>query len=69
MNRDEMLTLLPAYEATLAQRFGVTELTLFGSFARDQAGDDRDVKQARSQRQRHLAPAHERLETPTTRLV
>jgi len=43
MNRDETLKLLRAHKAILAQRFGVTELALFGSFARDQATDDSDV--------------------------
>ena len=43
MNRDEVLNILRAHKATLAQRFGVTELALFGSFARDQATDDSDV--------------------------
>ena len=43
MNRDEVLNLLRAHKATLSQRFGVVELALFGSFARDQAADDSDV--------------------------
>ena len=43
MNRDEVLNVLRAHKATLTQRFGVTELALFGSFARDQATDDSDV--------------------------
>ena len=43
MNRDEVLNVLRAHKAILAQRFGVTELALFGSFARDQATDDSDV--------------------------
>ena len=43
MNRDEVLNVLRAHKATLAQRFGVTELALFGSFARDQAAADSDV--------------------------
>ena len=43
MNRDEVLDLLRDHKATLAQRFGVSELSLFGSFARDQATDDSDV--------------------------
>ena len=38
-----MLKLLQTHKATLAQRFGVTGLALFGSFARDQAADDSDV--------------------------
>ena len=43
MNRHTVLTLLRAHKATLSQRFGVTDLALFGSFARDQAADDSDV--------------------------
>ena len=43
MNRDEVLNVLRAHKATLTQRFGVAELALFGSFARDQATDDSDV--------------------------
>ena len=43
MNRDEVLNILRAHKAILVQRFGVTELALFGSFARDQATDDSDV--------------------------
>ena len=38
-----MLKLLRTHKATLAQRFGVTGLALFGSFARDQAANDSDV--------------------------
>ena len=43
MNRDEILGLLQEHKATLAQRFGVNTLTLFGSVARDQAKDNSDV--------------------------
>ena len=43
MNRDEVLGLLREHKATLAQRFGVTDLSLFGSFARDQATGDSDI--------------------------
>ncbi len=43
MKRDDVLKLLRTHKATLAQRFGVTELALFGSFARDQAADDSDL--------------------------
>ena len=43
MNRDEVLDLLRDHKATLSQRFGVAELSLFGSFARDQATDDSDI--------------------------
>lgn len=43
MTRDEVLKVLRTHKATLAQRFGVIELALFGSFARDQASDKSDV--------------------------
>ena len=43
MNRSELLKRLRAHKTTLVQNFGVTELALFGSFARDQAVDDSDV--------------------------
>ena len=43
MNRDEALDLLRAHKPELAERFGVTGLALFGSFARDQATDSSDV--------------------------
>ena len=43
MNRDEAMSLLQAHKPVLAERFGVTELALFGSFARDQATDRSDV--------------------------
>lgn len=43
MNRSELLKRLREHKTTLVQNFGVTELALFGSFARDQAADDSDV--------------------------
>ena len=43
MGRDEVLALLRAHKVTLAQRFVVADLALFGSFARDRSGDDSDV--------------------------
>ena len=43
MNRREILDVLRTHKPTLAQRFGVTELALFGSFARDEATDGSDV--------------------------
>ena len=43
MKRDDVLKLLRTHKATLAQRFGVTGLALFGSFARDQAADASDL--------------------------
>ena len=43
MTRDDVLDLLRAHKAVLAERFGVSELALYGSFARDQATDNSDV--------------------------
>ena len=44
MNRDEVLSVLRAHKATLAQRFGVADFALFGSIVRDQAdGRQTDV--------------------------
>ena len=43
MNRKEVLDVLRTHKPTLAERFGVTELALFGSFARDEANDESDV--------------------------
>ena len=43
MNRDEVLALLRTHKPVLMERFGVTALALFGSYARDQASDSSDV--------------------------
>ena len=43
MNRDEVLKLFRAHKAILAQRFGVTNLALFGSVARNEMSDDSDI--------------------------
>ena len=43
MERDEILHALRSHKSTLAERFGVTELALFGSFARGQAKEGSDV--------------------------
>ena len=43
MNRDEVLALLRTHKPILMERFGVTALALFGSYARDQASDNSDV--------------------------
>ena len=43
MNRSELLRLLQSHKQTLSERFGVTSLALFGSFARDEATDDSDL--------------------------
>ena len=43
MNRNEVLDTLRAHKPVLAERFGVSELALFGSFARDEATELSDV--------------------------
>ena len=43
MTKEELLDLLRQHKPTLAQNFGVTDLALFGSFARDEAVDESDV--------------------------
>jgi predicted nucleotidyltransferase len=43
MKRTDTLNLLRNLKPTLAQQFGVTQLALFGSTARDEARDDSDV--------------------------
>ena len=44
MTRDELLKLLREHKPTLARRFGVAELALYGSFARDSAAAYSDVE-------------------------
>ncbi len=43
MTRDEVIEALRAHRETLAERFGVQSLALFGSYARDAASDASDV--------------------------
>ena len=43
ISRQQILDALRKHKPVLEERFGVTELTLFGSFARDQATEDSDV--------------------------
>ena len=43
MTRDELLQILREHKPVLQERFGVTSLSLFGSFARDEGRDDSDV--------------------------
>ena len=43
MTRDEVIDTLRAHRATLAERFGVTSLALFGSYARGTATDSSDI--------------------------
>ena len=41
MNRDEVIETLREHRETLAERFGVTSLALFGSYARTRYRRDR----------------------------
>lgn len=43
MKRKQVLELLDEHKDTLAERFGVTKLALFGSTARDTAAEGSDV--------------------------
>jgi uncharacterized protein len=43
MKRADAIAILTACAAELRQRFGITELSLFGSVARDEAGEASDV--------------------------
>ena len=45
MSRDEILAQLRAHKPELVRRFGIVDLALFGSFARDRAtaGSDIDI--------------------------
>ena len=43
MKRSEALSLLQAHKAELMERFGVVDLALFGSTARDTAGSESDI--------------------------
>ena len=43
MQREFVVSLLTEHKPVLEQRFGVTKLVLFGSFARDTAGAESDV--------------------------
>lgn len=43
MRREQALAMLEAHKATLFERFAVTDLVLFGSTARDSAGENSDI--------------------------
>ena len=43
MQKHEVLQLLAQHKAELVRQFGITELALFGSTARDEARDDSDI--------------------------
>lgn len=43
LERDRVLEMLRAHRATLTRDFGVRDLALFGSLARDEAREDSDI--------------------------
>ena len=43
MNRDDILSLLREHKATLARRYGVTDIALFGSVARNRTSEHSDI--------------------------
>lgn len=43
MSRDDILTILSEFKRDCAEKYGILELGLFGSVARDAAGDESDV--------------------------
>ena len=43
MTRDEVLALLRKHKGELKARFGIEEMALFGSFARNEATPESDV--------------------------
>jgi len=43
MRKQEALQLLALHKPELIRRFGITDLALFGSMARDEARDDSDI--------------------------
>lgn len=43
MRKDEVLKILAQHKPELVRRFGVTDLALFGSTARDEAGEGSDI--------------------------
>ena len=43
LTRKDVLDLLREHKPIMKERFGVTELSLYGSFARDEATEDSDI--------------------------
>ena len=43
MNRDDILAILREFKRTCAEKYGILELGLFGSVAREAAGEESDV--------------------------
>lgn len=42
-NKDDIITFLQAHKEEMAQRFGVTSVGLFGSYAREEAREESDI--------------------------
>ena len=43
ITRDDVIKTLRSHKPTLRERFGVTDVSLYGSFARDEATDQSDI--------------------------
>ena len=43
LNREDVLDLLRQHKPIMKERFGVSEISLYGSFARDEATEDSDI--------------------------
>ena len=43
MTRDDILTILREFKRDYAEKYGILEIGIFGSFARDEAREDSDV--------------------------
>lgn len=43
MKRDDILFLLSEFKRSNAEKYGITNIGIFGSHARDEAGEDSDV--------------------------
>ena len=43
MQREEVLSILKVYKRDFSEKYGILEIGVFGSFARNEAGDDSDV--------------------------
>ena len=43
MTRDEILTILREFKRDYAEKYGILEIGIFGSFARDEAREDSDL--------------------------
>lgn len=43
LNRDTVVAILQKHKEVLRERFGVTDISLFGSFARDEATEESDI--------------------------